>query len=175
VPTLFDAANPHVLKGQPHPTDDESRAHSAANVRPTSECLVAKAARHATNNTNATPITMSAGMILLFLHRLAGRPVVLEWSTGSFWPFMVTPRHTPARGAWADPNGGLPETPWAKQTITRRAVLPAVEHARQMGCPSQGTVTLIEKCSGAQLSLKQSRPNTVGSFTFQAAASGAVT
>ena len=87
MPTLFDAANPHVLKGQPHPIDDESRAHSAANVRPTSECLVAKAARHATNNTNATPITMSAGMILLFLHRLAGRLVILEWSTGSFGPF----------------------------------------------------------------------------------------
>jgi hypothetical protein len=44
-----------------------------------------------------------------------------------------------------------------------------------VGRTHNGTVTLIEKCSGAQLSLKQSRPNTVGSFTFQAAASGAVT
>jgi hypothetical protein len=37
-----------------------------------------------------------------------------------------------------------------------------------------GTVTLIESVV-AQLGLKQSRRNTVGSFTFQAAASGAVT
>src|SRR6476619_2690561 len=39
---------------------------------------------------------------------------------------------------------------------------------------ANGTVTLIESVV-AQLGLKQSRRNTVGSFTFQAAASGAVT
>ena len=40
--------------------------------------------------------------------------------------------------------------------------------------PLDGTVTVIEKYSGA-VGLKQLRRNTFGSFTFQAATSGAVT
>ena len=73
MPTLFDAANPHVLKGQPHPTDDEPRRAQRRQRLPTPECLVAKAAGTRQTTSNATPITLSAGMILLFLHRLAGR------------------------------------------------------------------------------------------------------
>ena len=52
------------------------------------------------------------------------------------------------------------------------------DHRRHLlrwgGATFDGTVTLIESVV-AQLGLKQSRRNTVGSFTFQAAASGAVT
>jgi DHA1 family inner membrane transport protein len=50
----------------------------------------------------------------------------------------------------------------------------ALESALNELGPPAGTVTLIESVV-AQLGLKQSRRNTVGSFTFQAAASGAVT
>ena len=64
VATLFDAADPYVLEGQP---GTNPAAGSAVNVRPMSECLVAKAAWHATNSTSATPITMSAGIRVLSL------------------------------------------------------------------------------------------------------------
>ena len=57
----------------------------------------------------------------------------------------------------------------APSTDTAAGKRQLVDHLR-----SEGTVTLIESVV-AQLGLKQSRRNTVGSFTFQAAASGAVT
>jgi hypothetical protein len=65
---------------------------SDASVNPTSGWAVANAARHDTNSTRATPITMSPGMILLsFIDSPACGRVVLAWSTGSFGPFIGTP------------------------------------------------------------------------------------
>src|SRR5215204_5738083 len=67
---------------------------SAASVNPTSWCLVANAARHDTNSTRATPLTMSPGMILLsFLDSPACGRVVLAGSTGSYGPLIGIP-HT---------------------------------------------------------------------------------
>src|ERR1700716_506049 len=65
---------------------------SDASINPTSWWLVANAARHDTNSTRVTPITTSPGMILLsFIDSPACGRVVLEWSTGSFGPFIGPP------------------------------------------------------------------------------------